>query len=162
MVAACAPQAPPADVTTASDAADPESEFIQESSQPESEVVEAPTAEIVDVTVDENGVVESAEDRNDDVNEQALETYTSTFANRADPSKYEDLEIITLLPQDAIPAINNPIFHQPEEANEFYEPDELVIGVVFNGDARAYSIPHLSSHEIVNDEVGGVKISVTW
>ena len=36
------------------------------------------------------------------------------------------------------------------------------LGVEFNGDARAYSVPLLSSHEIVNDTVGGVKISVTW
>lgn len=79
-----------------------------------------------------------------------------------DTSRYDDFEIITLLPQDAIPAIDNPTFHTAAEADEFYEPDELVMGVVFNGDARAYSVPHLSSHEIVNDEVGGVKISVTW
>jgi hypothetical protein len=75
---------------------------------------------------------------------------------------FTELEIITLLPRDAIPAIDNPSFLSVEEADLLYEPDELVIGVEFNGDARAYSIPFLSGHEIVNDTVGGVALSVTW
>jgi len=87
----------------------------------------------------------------------------------SDPSRtpgssdeYSDLEIITLLPKDAIPAIDNPQFLNISEADNEYAPDELVIGVEFNGDARAYSISYLSSHEIVNDTVGGVALSVTW
>ncbi len=55
-----------------------------------------------------------------------------------------------------------PQFLTIAEADEFYDPDELVMGVTFNGEARAYSIPFLSNHEIVNDTVGGVKIAVTW
>jgi hypothetical protein len=78
------------------------------------------------------------------------------------PIPERDLEIVTLLPRDAIPAIDNPVFLSAEEADLQYEPDELVIGVNFDGDARAYSIPKLSSHEIVNDTVGGRKIAVTW
>ena len=78
------------------------------------------------------------------------------------PPAERELEIITLLPRDGIPAIDNPTFLNVEEADQEYEPEELVIGVEFNGDARAYSIPLLSSHEIVNDTVGGQKIAVTW
>lgn len=81
---------------------------------------------------------------------------------RRPASAYADLEIVTLLPRDAIPAIDNPRFLSAAEADTFYDPDELVIGVSFNGDSRAYSAPFLSSHEIVNDTVGGVKIAVTW
>jgi hypothetical protein len=73
-----------------------------------------------------------------------------------------DFQIVTLLPRDAIPAIDNPTFLSIEDADQVYSPDELVIGVEFNGEARAYSIPLLSRHEIVNDTVGGVKIAVTW
>ena len=75
---------------------------------------------------------------------------------------FTKLEIVTLLPKDAIPAIDNPNFLNVEEADQLYDPDELVIGVEFNGDARAYSIPFLSGHEIVNDTVGGTAIAVTW
>ena len=42
------------------------------------------------------------------------------------------------------------------------DSDELVLGLSINGDSRAYSVPMLSSHEIVNDTVGGRKIAVTW
>lgn len=92
---------------------------------------------------------------------------TATPAPGAPPTRYpaeryEDLEIVTLLPPDAIPAIDNPRFLAAEAAGELYEPDELVIGVAFGDEARAYSVPFLSRHEIVNDEVGGVKIAVTW
>jgi hypothetical protein len=75
---------------------------------------------------------------------------------------YDALEIVTLLPQDGIPAIDEPQFLSAEEADSEYAPDELVIGVNYEGDARAYSIPFLSGHEIVNDTVGGKKIAVTW
>jgi hypothetical protein len=78
------------------------------------------------------------------------------------PSNERQLEIVTLLPRDGIPAIDKPEFLDATQADEEYAPDELVIGVEFNGEARAYSIPLLSSHEIVNDTVGGEKIAVTW
>jgi hypothetical protein len=72
------------------------------------------------------------------------------------------MRIVTLLPKDGIPAIFNPRFLTTDESDEWYADDELVIGVAFDGEARAYSIPYLSGHEIVNDTVGGRKIAVTW
>ena len=71
-------------------------------------------------------------------------------------------EMVTLLSPDAIPSIDNPTFVEGAEADEQYAPDELVLGVEIDGDARAYSIPFLSGHEIVNDVVGGEPIAVTW
>ena len=49
-----------------------------------------------------------------------------------------------------------------KDANALYADNEPIIGVVFNGEAHAYSIPYLSQHEVLNDTVGGVKIAVTW
>lgn len=86
----------------------------------------------------------------------------SPSAEETSMPEERDYQIVTLLPRDAIPAIDNPTFLNIEDADQVYSPDELVIGVEFNGEARAYSIPHLSRHEIVNDTVGGVKIAVTW
>jgi hypothetical protein len=77
-------------------------------------------------------------------------------------STSEEYEIITLLPKDAIPSIDRPRFYSAQEADTEYDPDEVVIGVEFNGDARAYPVGLLSSHEIVNDMVGGRPIAVTW
>ncbi len=81
---------------------------------------------------------------------------------RKPATAYADLEIVTLLPRDAIPAIDNPQFLSASEADAFYDADELILGVSFNGDSRAYSVPFLSNHEIVNDTVGGVKLAATW
>jgi hypothetical protein len=74
----------------------------------------------------------------------------------------EQYEIVTLLPKDAIPYIDRPRFYSVSEADAEYEPDEIVIGVEFDGEARAYSVGLLSSHEIVNDTVAGRPIAVTW
>ena len=72
------------------------------------------------------------------------------------------LELVTLLPFDAIPAILDPSFVTPAEAEEWMDPNEQVLGLSINGDHRAYSIKMLSRHEIVNDVVGGVPVAVTW
>ena len=74
----------------------------------------------------------------------------------------EELKLVTLLPKDAIPSIDNPQFYSAAEANAEYADDELVLGVNFDGDARAYSTGLLSRHEIVNDTVNGRPIAVTW
>lgn len=70
--------------------------------------------------------------------------------------------LVTLLPKDAIPAIDEPRFYDAAAADREYDPDEMVLGVSIDGDSRAYSTPLLSSHEIVNDVVGGRPITVTW
>ena len=74
----------------------------------------------------------------------------------------EGLTIRTLLGYDAIPAILEPKFVDVVQADEWLDPDGLVLGLSINGDNRAYSIPMLSSHEIVNDTVGGKPVAVTW
>ena len=84
---------------------------------------------------------------------------TSTTSASTPTQKYE---IVTLLPRDAIPAIDNPKFYSVTEADAEYVPDELVLGVTLNGESRAYSTSYLDTHEIVNDAVGGRKIAVTW
>ena len=76
-------------------------------------------------------------------------------------------EVVTLLPPDAIPAV------LPERARDIMvsaaeaettgiDPSVQVLGVEIDGESRAYPIPYLSAHEIVNDTVGGRQIAVTW
>ncbi len=71
-------------------------------------------------------------------------------------------DIVTLLPFDAIPAIDSPEFVDEATGSEQLRPDDLVVGVEINGEARAYGVAFLSGHEIVNDTLGGRPISVTW
>ena len=73
-----------------------------------------------------------------------------------------ETEIRTLLPKDGIPAIDAPEYASVKDAKRFMQPDEMVIGINIKGEKRAYSVPLLSSHEIVNDVVGGSAVSVTW
>ena len=68
--------------------------------------------------------------------------------------------IQTVLDFDAIPAVFNPEF-QPGR-KETLPGDHPVIGVALDGEAKAYSIPLLDGHEIVNDTVGGQKVITTW
>lgn len=64
-------------------------------------------------------------------------------------------------PRDGIPAIMEPRFLSPGEAG-FLAGDDLVLGLVVDGDARAYPLRILSWHELVNDTVGGVPVLVSW
>jgi len=69
--------------------------------------------------------------------------------------------VVRGLPKDAIPAIDRPSFVSPDRAS-FVDPEEPVIGVVLNGEARAYPTWLLNGHEIVNDRIGNRSIAVTW
>lgn len=70
-------------------------------------------------------------------------------------------EIQSILPQDAIPALIKPAYLTASKASDIYDQEE-VIGVVVNGDARAYPLATLSAHEIVDDDIGGQPVAVTW
>ncbi len=94
--------------------------------------------------------------------ERPEETVVVNSGDARNPTEEKSLNIVTLLGFDAIPSIQNPRFTDHATADETYHPDELVLGVEIDGDARAYSVPLLSRHEIVNDVVGGKPIAVTW
>ncbi len=65
-------------------------------------------------------------------------------------------------PKDGIPAVDDPKFVSVAEASNWLAPREPVIVADYNGDARAYPLQILIWHEIVNDSVGGVPVSVTF
>jgi len=64
-------------------------------------------------------------------------------------------------PKDGIPAIDNPKFIKVSEATHLSET-EPVIGVVVDGVAKAYPLQVLMWHEIVNDTIADVPITVTF
>jgi hypothetical protein len=82
--------------------------------------------------------------------------------SQPDGTKERTLEIHSILPRDAIPAIDNPVFITAEEASQNLVDRDLVIGVSINGEHKAYSTAFLSSHEVVNDVIGGEPVAVTW
>ena len=70
-------------------------------------------------------------------------------------------EIGYRVPRDKIKAIDAPTFLSASQAG--FVPDRMpVIGLTDGHEAKAYPIPLLSRVEIVNDQLGGRAIAVTW
>lgn len=65
-------------------------------------------------------------------------------------------------PKDGIPAIDEPIFIDVAEADDWIEDREPVIYVAVGNDARAYPIQILMWHEIVNDVVGEKPLMISF
>ena len=65
-------------------------------------------------------------------------------------------------PKDGIPAIDDPMFVSTTEADEWVEDLEPVAVLQENDEVRIYPFQILTWHEIVNDEVGGRPVAVTF
>jgi len=63
--------------------------------------------------------------------------------------------------RDGIPALTKPGFIKAAQAH-FLRPESRVMGVSLYGEAKAYPIAILNYHEIVNDQLGGQAITVTF
>ncbi len=64
--------------------------------------------------------------------------------------------------RDAIPALQDPQFVAAREAGRFLSKGDRVLGVVFDGVAKAYPVRILTWHELVNDVVGRRPALVSW
>jgi hypothetical protein len=90
----------------------------------------------------------------------ALQTST---AEEFPPSLVDPAEIISGgPPPDGIPPLDSPVFVDVADSLAEFEPEEAVVAIELNGDARAYPVQIMIWHEIVNDTVGGVPVSVTY
>lgn len=67
-----------------------------------------------------------------------------------------------VFPRDGITPLDDPKLTTPESAREWLADYEPVIAFELNGDARAYPLQIMTWHEIVNDVVGGVPVTVTF
>ncbi len=65
-------------------------------------------------------------------------------------------------PRDGIPSIDEPQFVNFGDADLWLAAVEPVVSLEVNGVARAYPLQILTWHEIVNDEIGGVPVVVTF
>ena len=62
---------------------------------------------------------------------------------------------------NAIPPLDNPTMIAAAEA-AYLNPDDRVFGVELNGDARAYPLRIMNWHEMANDVVGGIPVSLAY
>jgi hypothetical protein len=65
-----------------------------------------------------------------------------------------------VLPYDGIRPIYEPEFSRPDEIK--LNSNELVMGVAWDGQAKAYPVTVLRIREMVNDEMAGVPYLVSW
>ncbi|MEE8265271.1 MAG: DUF3179 domain-containing protein [Acidiferrobacterales bacterium] len=66
------------------------------------------------------------------------------------------------VPRDGIPPIDKPEFVTVADADGWLAKQEPVIALEINGDARAYPLQVMIWHELVNDEVGGMPVTVSF
>ena len=57
--------------------------------------------------------------------------------------------------------LDNPAFLEASEAT-YLADDELVLGLEWAGEARAYPVQMMFYHHIVNDEVSGSPVLITY
>ncbi len=65
-------------------------------------------------------------------------------------------------PKDGIPALDNPAFKPVSEEAKLTPREPVIVLEMEGATPRAYPIRYLTWHEIVNDEVGGIPVAVTF
>lgn len=65
-------------------------------------------------------------------------------------------------PETGIPALDDPQYESIEDANAWLVDQSPVVAVTVNDETRAYPLAVLTWHEIVNTELGGEPITVTF
>ena len=84
-------------------------------------------------------------------------TFDGAFLRLSDASPER---ILTL--RDRIPPIEQPRYILPED-DDLLDGDDLVLGfVATDGQPYAYPIPIMNFHEIINDELGGEQVLITY
>ena len=83
-----------------------------------------------------------------------------TFDGRFVPLDTASEDLILRL-RDAIAPVARPVYGGPD-ALPWLQDSDLVMGYVSGEDAYAYPINVLSAHEIVNDEIDGLPVLITY
>ena len=122
-------------------------------------IVEQPTPEPVEQAAPEPAVADAAPEMDSvDVPDPIPEVVRDL--NPRGPKQLVADAFYQLLDRDDIFPIYEPIIAAAQDAP--MESNDLVIGVSIAGESRAYPIRALRFREMVNDELGGVPILVTW
>lgn len=73
-----------------------------------------------------------------------------------------DLGIGRVDPRDSIPPIDEPQYESVDDAASWLTQDEPGALVIIEGDAYFFALSILHRHEIVNDEINGIPVAVTY
>lgn len=100
-----------------------------------------------------------------DYREKLASSRISTYGWKTDFSRHSvpfDEVLSGGVPRDGIPPIDKPKFVTVADADGWLAKQEPVIALEINGDARAYPLQVMIWHELVNDEVGGMPVTVSF
>jgi len=67
-----------------------------------------------------------------------------------------------VVPRDAFPVLFDPPMVAAKDVGGKLRDEDLVIGIAMKDEAKAYPVQVMGVHELVNDEIGGVPIAVSW
>ena len=67
---------------------------------------------------------------------------------------------VQVIPRGRIAAVDDPVYVTAEQAT--IRDEAWVLGVVIDGQARAYSLELLNRHEVVNDAIGDTNFAAVW
>ena len=124
---------------------------------------DAPLATIESTIPGKPFALEQIESSERDVSQSGL----GAFFDRSIPDDFPTptIELAELRsggpPPDGIPPIDDPRFLRTGDVTDLSDT-EPVLALEIDGDARAYPVRVLTWHEIVNDTVGGIPVSVTY
>lgn len=63
--------------------------------------------------------------------------------------------------KDGIPSLDAPMFSPASEINTAFD-EVLVLGIEHEGEFRAYPVHMLNWHEIINDDIQGLEVAITY
>lgn len=92
---------------------------------------------------------------------EALPTGPAALAEKP-LEQYWDKSLAGGPPKDGIPSIDNPRFESADQADKWLGAGSRVVGIHFQGQARAYPQSLLVWHEIVNDTIAGENIAISY
>lgn len=94
----------------------------------------------------------------DEKKHEVMQVWATDTTNASVPVN----EFLALLPRDGIPPIYQPKFWPKKTGDDKFFKHEPVISVQIGEVSKAYPLSILMFHEIVNDEIGGIPIAVTY
>jgi thiol-disulfide isomerase/thioredoxin len=94
--------------------------------------------------------------------EQATGAWTTNFALRTIDLEELQVGIPSSDPRDVIPPIDNPEFETVTSASDWLDAREPGVLLEIDGVARFYPLRIMTFHEVVNDEINGRPVVVTF
>ncbi|NIW47467.1 MAG: DUF3179 domain-containing protein [Gammaproteobacteria bacterium] len=122
-----------------------------------------------------SGVIDLPDDEKEVISTEVTQRTTSTETHERNPSPAVSEPTLTpyprpedipgyyqMIPFDGIRPIYEPEFATAAESESLVLDDELVMGIAWEGEAKAYPVTVMRFREMVNDELAGIPTLVTW